>query len=58
MFAEKLGSIIGPTYVAAFSTGMVYGAFQLPSERARRTTRLMLNSYFNSIGKTSTRFAN
>ena len=58
MFAEKIGAIIGPTYVASFGTGLVYGLTRLPPERARRTWRLYINSYLNSVGKTSARFGN
>lgn len=37
---------------------MVYGGLQRPPAKARRTTRLLLNTYVNNIGRTGSRFAN
>eukprot|EP00345_Euplotes_harpa_P013165 CAMPEP_0168335846 /NCGR_PEP_ID=MMETSP0213-20121227/11168_1 /TAXON_ID=151035 /ORGANISM="Euplotes harpa, Strain FSP1.4" /LENGTH=115 /DNA_ID=CAMNT_0008340883 /DNA_START=24 /DNA_END=371 /DNA_ORIENTATION=+ len=58
VFHEKLGSIIGPSYVGAFGLGMLYGATKTPPQRARRTYRLAINNYLNEVGKTSSRWAN
>ena len=58
MFTEKLGATIGPSYVASFFLGGAIGLTKLPPPKNRRTTRLMLNSYMNNIGKTSSRFGN
>lgn len=58
MFTERLSATIGPSYVFTFFLGGVYGCFQIPPPRNRRTTRLMVNSYLNNIGKTSARFGN
>lgn len=58
MFAEKMASVIGPSYVFAFFAGAGIGLTKLPPPQARRTTRLMVNNYLNNIGKTSARFGN
>ncbi len=58
MFAEKMTSIIGPSYVLAFFAGGAYGLTKIPPPQARRTTRLLVNNYLNNIGKTSSRFGN
>ena len=55
---EKMASIVGPSYVLALFGGGFYGATMVPPPRARRTTRILLNTYLNNIGKTSSRFAN
>ena len=58
MFTEKLSATIGPSYVCAFFVGGMMGLTQVPPPRNRRTTRLLVNSYLNNIGKTSARFGN
>ena len=55
---EKMASIVGPSYVMAFITGGFYGLTMIPPTKARRTTRILLNTYLNNVGKTSSRFAN
>ena len=55
---EKVASVIGPSYIAAFALGGVRGMLQLPTQPQRRTYRLMINTYLNNIGKTSSRYAN
>ena len=58
MFAEKMASIVGPSYVAALASGAVYGLTQTPQAKYRRTTRILLNTYINNVGKTGSRWAN
>ena len=58
MFTEKLAATIGPSYVASFFLGGVIGLTKVPPPKARRTKRLMINSYINNVGKTSARFGN
>ena len=58
MFAERMASVIGPSYVGAFFLGGLVGLTQLPPPQARRTYRLMINNYLNNIGKTSSRYGN
>ena len=38
--------------------GGLIGLTKTPAARNRRTTRLMVNSYLNNVGKTSARFGN
>ena len=58
MFMEKMASIVGPSYVLALFGGGFYGMTIGVPTKARRTTRILLNSYLNNVGKTSSRFAN
>jgi len=58
MFTETLSATIGPSYVASFFVGGLLGLTRVPPPRNRRTTKLMVNSYINSVGKTSARFGN
>ena len=58
MFAEKMASVIGPSYALSFFVGAALGLTKLPPPKARRTYRLMTNNYLNNIGKTSSRFGN
>lgn len=58
MFAEKMASVIGPSYTLAFFVGAGIGLTKIPPPQARRTTRLLINNYLNNIGKTSARFGN
>jgi hypothetical protein len=58
MFAERMASVIGPSYTGAFFIGALLGLTKFPPPKARRTTRLMINNYLNNIGKTSARFGN
>lgn len=58
IFAEKMASLVGPSYVLAFGVGSVYGLTFTPDLKQRRTTRLLLNSYLNNVGKTASRFGN
>ena len=58
MFAEKMASIVGPTYVGALGAGMAYGLTQTPEAKYRRTTRILMNKYINVVGKNGFRFAN
>ena len=58
MFQEKLGATIGPSYVGAFFLGGLIGLTKVPPPKSRRTTKLMVNSYLNNVGKTSARFGN
>lgn len=53
-----MAAVVGPTYVIALLTGAVYGMTMVPPAKARRTTRILINTYLNNIGKTSSRFAN
>ena len=57
MFTEKLAATIGPSYVASFFLGGLIGLVNAPPAK-RRSTRLMINSYMNNVGKTSARFGN
>ena len=57
-FMEKMASQVGPAYILAMAAGGLYGGIQVPPAKARRTTRLLINTYINNIGKTSSRFAN
>uniref|UniRef100_A0A7S3MZV8 Mitochondrial import inner membrane translocase subunit TIM23 n=1 Tax=Strombidium inclinatum TaxID=197538 RepID=A0A7S3MZV8_9SPIT len=58
MFTEKLAATIGPSYVASFFLGGLIGLTKVPPPKSRRTRRLMINSYINNVGKTSSRFGN
>lgn len=58
MFMEKMASIVGPSYVLALFGGAFYGLTLGVPPKARRTTRILLNTYLNNVGKTSSRFAN
>ncbi len=58
MFAEKMASVIGPSYTLAFFVGGAIGLTKIPPPQARRTYRLLMNNYLNNIGKTSARFGN
>ena len=58
MFAEKMASVIGPSYAFSFFIGAGLGLTKLPPPKARRTYKLMINNYLNNIGKTSSRFGN
>ena len=58
MFAEKMASVIGPSYALSFFVGAAMGLTKVPPPKARRTTRLLINNYLNNIGKTSARFGN
>lgn len=53
-----MASIVGPSYVLALFGGGFYGMTMVPPPKARRTTRILINTYLNNIGKTSSRFAN
>ena len=55
---EKMASIVGPSYVLAYFGGGLYGLTMVPPARSRRTPRILVNTYLNNIGKTSSRFAN
>ena len=59
MFSETLSATVGPSYVASFFIGGMYGIVKAPPLRKhRRTTKLLINSYINSVGKTSSKFGN
>ena len=58
MFSERMAGLVGPSYIMAFISGGFIGLTQVPPAKARRTTRLLVNSYVNNIGKTSFRYAN
>ena len=58
MFTENLSATIGPAYVSSFLIGGLIGIARIPPQRSRRTTKLMINSYLNSVGKTSAKFGN
>ena len=58
MFSEKMSGLVGPTYIFAFIGGAIVALTQPPPLKARRTTRLLINSYVNNVGKTSFRYAN
>ena len=58
MFAEKMASVIGPSYVLSFFIGAGIGLTKIPPPKARRTYRLLANNYLNNIGKTSASFGN
>jgi len=58
MFAEKMASVIGPSYTLSFFVGAAIGLTKIPPAKARRTYRLLVNNYLNNIGKTSSRFGN
>ena len=58
IFMEKMASIVGPSYILALFGGGFYGMTMVPPPKARRTTRILLNTYLNNVGKTSSRFAN
>jgi len=55
---EKIASIVGPSYVLALFGGGFYGLTISPPAKAHRTKRILINSYINNVGKTSSRFAN
>ena len=58
MFSERMAGLVGPSYVLAFIAGGFIGLTKTPPLKARRTKRLLVNSYVNNIGKTSFRYAN
>ena len=59
MFSETLSATVGPSYVASFFAGGIYGLVKAPPLRKhRRTTKLIVNTYINSVGKTSSKFGN
>ena len=58
MFAEKMASVIGPSYVISFFVGAAIGLTKVPPAKSRRTYRLLINNYLNNIGKTSASFGN
>ena len=58
MFSERMAGLVGPSYVLAFLAGGFIGLTKTPPLKARRTKRLLVNSYVNNIGKTSFRYAN
>ena len=58
MFQEKLSATIGPSYVASFFVGGIYGLSKAPSARHKATWRLYANACINNVGKTSARFGN
>ena len=58
MFTESLSATVGPSYVASFFVGALIGMTKVPPKKSRRSYKLMINSYFNNVGKTSTRFGN
>ena len=58
MFAESMASIVGPTYCLAWGAGTMYGLTQVPPQKARRTKRILINTYLNNIGRTSSKYAN
>ena len=53
-----MAGLVGPSYVIAFVGGGLMGLSQVPPPKSRRTTRLLVSSYVNNIGKTSFRYAN
>lgn len=55
---EKMASQVGPAYIIAMFVGAGFGAIQSVPAKNRRTTRLMVNTYINNIGRNSSRFAN
>ena len=57
-FQEKMAAIVGPSYVAAGVGGAFYGMTMRVTDRQRRTTRILLNTFMNNIGKNASRFAN
>ena len=58
MFTERLSATIGPSYFCSMIIGGFIGLTKTPAARNRRTTRLMVNSYVNNVGKTSSKFGN
>ena len=44
--------------MASFFLGGLLGLTKVPPAKSRRTKRLMINSYINNVGKTSSRFGN
>lgn len=58
IFFEKMGALIGPSYAMSFFVGAALGLTKIPPPKARRTTKLLLNNYLNSIGKMSSSFGN
>ena len=59
MLGEKLTAVVGPTYFLAFCAGGVYGAVTARQPAIRRNSfRLKANFYLNTVGKSSSRFAN
>lgn len=57
-FMERMAGQVGPAYLFAMAFGSIYGGMQVPPAKARRTTRLLINSYVNNIGRTGSRYAN
>ena len=55
---ERMASLVGPTFVMAYFGGALYGATISPPNKARRTTRLLINARLNNVGKTGSLFAN
>lgn len=55
---ERMSGQVGPSYLFAMFLGMGYGALQTPPAKSRRTTRLMINTYINNIGRNGSKFAN
>ena len=58
MFSERMAGLVGPSWILAFFGGGLIGMTQTPPLKARRTTRLFLNAYVNSMGKTAFRYGN
>ena len=58
MFSQQMASLVGPAYVGAFASGIVWGATHMPEARLARTRRLLVASYINNVGRTATRFGN
>ena len=53
-----MSSVVGPSYVGALFFGGFYGMTIAVPPKARRTQRILMNTYLNNVGKTSSRFAN
>lgn len=58
MFSQQMASLVGPAYVGAFGSGIVWGMTHMPEARLARTRRIMVSTYLDNVGKTATRFAN
>jgi len=58
LFSQQMASLVGPAYIAAFGTGIAYGFVHKPDARMARSWRLVINSYFNNVGRTATHFGN
>mmetsp|Transcript_15530 Transcript_15530/g.17900 ORF Transcript_15530/g.17900 Transcript_15530/m.17900 type:complete len:190 (-) Transcript_15530:178-747(-) len=57
-WGDKLSFTVGITYFTAFSVGALKGIVEGFPKRWNLPKKLILNNFFNAVGRNSTRFAN